>query len=385
MIGTKKRIYYKIYDQHGVDLNYHWEDAVFESFKKSINGGYGECVINLPRKFDDFGENEDVRLNNRVNIYVVDGDLASGSEGQIIYSGFISRYIPFIQGGKQGVTVILLGHHTKLSQDIYKNGTTTTISEATADIGTIMRNIMARYVAENSGQAILVENSNIDLASVNASYDFKAITYLEAIDLTQRLAPAGWYWYIDNSNYFHFKAKPAGITHYFYYGKSFEEINSNKNMENVINEVLLYNGAITPSDIYKQYKRPSSQGKFGRRVYKLTDRNFADESTMDNYAASILDNYENPDIELTLTLIDNNENSLGYDIESIEVGDTVKIEGFNQTIFEEQMIITEYEYYIDKMVITIKPMKTDVFNKVYGIDKDLEIERAASIPTDYSV
>ena len=384
MIGAKKKIYYKLYDPEGNAINYHWDDAKFQSFIKTINGGYGECVIELPRPFDDFGENLDVRLNNRVDIYVQDGDIEAGSEGVRIYSGYIANYDPYIKSGKQGVRVTLLGHHTKLSKDIYKNGTTTTISEAAADIGTIMRNIMARYVAETTSPSVLIENSKIDLVSEDASYTFKALTYLEAVDITRRLAPAGWYWYIDSDNFFHFKSKPSSITHHLYYSRHFEEIDSNKNMENIINEVLLFNGLAAPSDIYKKYSDSPSQGQFGRKVYKVTDKGFDAEATMDNYAAAILNNYKNPDIELSLTLIDNSENSLGYDIESVEVGDTVKIEGFNESIFEEMMVVTEYTYLIDRMILKIKPVKTDVFNKVYSLDKEMEKEKATDIPPDYT-
>jgi hypothetical protein len=385
MIGSKKRIYYKLFDPKGNAINYHWDDAKFESFTKTINGGYGECVIDLPRPFDDFGENEDVRLNNRVDIYVQDGDLVAGSEGKRIYSGYIARYNPYIKNGKQGVTVTLLGHHTKLSQDIYKNGTTTTIVEAAVDIGTIMRNIMARYVAETSNPPVLIENSKIELVSQDASYTFTALTYLEAMEVTRKLAPAGWYWYVDSDNFFHFKTKPSSITHRLYYGQHFEEIESNKNMENIINEVLLFNGVAAPSDIYKKYADATSQGQYGRRTYKSTDKSFGIETTMDNYANSILDSYKNPDIELSLILIDNSENSIGYDIESIEVGDTVKIEGFNESIFEENMVITEYTYMIDRMILKIKPVKTDIFNKVYSLDKEIEKEKATEIPADYTV
>jgi hypothetical protein len=88
---------------------------------------------------------------------------------------------------------------------------------------------------------------------------------------------------------------------------------------------------------------------------------------------------------LSLILIDNSENSLGYDIESIEVGDTVKIEGFNESIFEENMVITEFTYLIDRMILKIKPVKTDVFNKVYSLDKEMEKEKATDIPADYTV
>lgn len=384
MIGTKKRVYYRIYGPTGVALNYHWDDAVFSSFTKSINGGFGECVITLPRLFDDFGDNEDVRLNNRVDIYIQDKDCPAASLGKIIYSGYISRYNPFIKNGKQGVMVYLLGHHTHFTRDIYKNGTTTTITETTTDLGTIMRNIMARYIAENTNPAIIVDNSRINLVSADASYEFKELTYYNAIDAVQRMSPSGWYWFIDRDNFFNFRSKASSTIHRLYYEKHFHEIESNKNIENLVNEVLAYNGKTGGSEIYKKYSDPISQGWYGRRVYTITDSNFADETTMDNYAQSILDDLSLPIIELSLTLIDNNENDFGYDIESIEVGDRVIIEGFNESIFNEDMIITEFTYSLNKMILTIKPNKNDIFNKVFSNEKKLDQVANVSIPADYT-
>jgi len=378
MIGPKKKIFYKTYTPAGVLLTESWNDAKFEHFVKSINGGYGECVITLPRQFDDFGENNDVRLNNRVEIHVSDKD----SNDAIIYSGFISSYQPYIEDGRQGVRVSLLGYHAKLSQDVYKNGTTTTIVESAVDIGTIVQNIFTRYLAETSIPDVLIYGGVIDTVGQNASYTFQAMTYFDAIETARRLAPAGWYWYLDSNNIFHFKLKATSAVHKFYYGKHFEEIKSDKNMENIINEVLLFDGQV--AGVYKKYSDVYSQGQYGRRVYKETDRNFGDTTTMDNYAQSILDAYNIPDISVKLTVFDNNENNFGYNIESIEVGDTVNIEGFNDQLFDEEMVITEYEYLIDKIILTIKPVKNDIFNKVYQLDKEIEKEKEIDLPTDYT-
>ena len=100
-----------------------WNDASFVGFSKSINSGLGEAVISLARHFDDFGEGEDIKLNNEVQIWLSDND--TPSEGIQIYSGFISAYRPWIDGSQEGVDITLLGYITKLTQDIYRDQYTT--------------------------------------------------------------------------------------------------------------------------------------------------------------------------------------------------------------------------------------------------------------------
>jgi hypothetical protein len=112
-----KEYFCKIFDDSGNFIKV-WNDADIDGFSKSINGGLGEATISLARKFDDFGEDEDVALNNEVQIFLSDKDTTA--KGKKIYSGYISGYKPFIDGDQEGVKIILMGYVTKLSQDIYR-------------------------------------------------------------------------------------------------------------------------------------------------------------------------------------------------------------------------------------------------------------------------
>jgi len=375
-----KTIFYNIYSPDGTLIEEDWSDASFGWFSKKINGGFGECVINLARQFDDFGEYDDVRLNNRVEIFVYDKDIASTGDditGKRIYIGYISNYEPWISAsGEQGVSVTLLGYHTKLAVDILKNGLqtklytkatdglTTVVGDiAAADGGDIIKAILGRYEAESSNVMMHYNGGDVDATSSTIKYTFDAETYLSAIERVRQMSPAGWYWFIDTDNFFHFKAKPTTIIHNLYYGKSFINIQVNKNMERIINTVLLDNG-IT-AGVYRGYNNAASQGEFGRRLLQKSEKYYGDTGTMDEEAANILSVNDEPDIEVRLTLSDNNKNEFGYDIESIEVGDTVKIEGFEDSvIFKEYMIIKEFTYRIDRMDLIIQPVKIGLFDKV---------------------
>lgn len=112
-----KTYHCKVFDSAGTYINT-WNDATFQGFTKTINGGLGEAVVSLARPFDNFGEGEDVKLNNEVQIWLSDRD--TPAEGTLIYSGYISAYNPYVNDKGQGVNVTLLGYVTKLSQDVYR-------------------------------------------------------------------------------------------------------------------------------------------------------------------------------------------------------------------------------------------------------------------------
>lgn len=398
-----KKIFYKIYTSTGSFITDDWDDVDFQSFSKKINGGFGECIIKLARPFDDFGEDDDVRLNNRVEIYVYDINIDTSSEsqndftGKRIYSGYISRYSPWIDaGGNQGVTVHLLGYHTKLAVDVLKNGaqtklytkatdglTITSGSLAAADGGEVMRAILKRYTAESSNVAIHYNKGTIVNTSSNLKYTFDAETYLAAIERVRQMSPAGYYWFIDSDNLFYFKSKPSTITHKLYFQKHFNNLVVNKNMERIVNTVLLDDGlAITN---YRGYSRTLSQGEYGRRILQKSERYFSDTATMDKEAVNILDTMKEPDIEIQLTLLDSNRYDGGYDIESIEVGDTVKIEGFKDSvIFEEGMIIKEFIYKIDRMDIIIQPVRVGMFDKILTMKRIQDINVSEGKAASYT-
>src|SRR3990172_580320 len=117
----EKQYLIKVYRANGNYLTT-WSDASPSGSTADINGGLGSMTFALARPFDNFGENNDVKLNNDVRVTVHDSE-TSGA-GTLIYSGYISQYSPFIDGKSEGVQVTCLGYASKLASDIYKNGTT---------------------------------------------------------------------------------------------------------------------------------------------------------------------------------------------------------------------------------------------------------------------
>lgn len=379
-----KTITIKVFDKSGNFIGF-WDKAIFRSFTKKLNSGLGNCTITLGKEFE--WEDATLKENNEVQIYVSDEDTTGETNGERkIYSGYISNYTPSIDGGQENIEVNLLGYHTKLSQDIYKNDTTVIIGESATDVGVIAKNIIDRYQAENSNTRIYYTDNSVEETGTNATYNFVWAYYMDAIATTLSFAPADYFWYVDENNIFYFKDRPATATHEFVFGKHFKSIQINHSMEKIYNALLL--SAPGVASLLKLYSDATSIDTYGRRIFKITDNNISDSTTADLIGSNFIENNKNPIISVEIEILDNNFSSLfGYDIESISPGDTCLFRGFTAEISDllgDNMLITSVSYNLDKVSVTIQPSKSGLINLVTLNKKGIEELNVDSLVSTYT-
>ena len=316
MIYTGKTFLYKVYTPAGVYLTT-WDDVVSEpNFSRILNGSLSDTTITLARKFDAFGEGVDVALSNKVLIYAVDRD---DPNGILIYSGFISGYQPTMTAAGESVDVTLLPYASLLEQDILVSGSNTTVTYSSQDPSDILKDIL-----DKANQVVDYATGSVDTTGLSISYDFNTATYLQAIQAVLAMAPTGWYFHIGADNIIQFHDTPGTTTHTLIVGVHLAEVRPMKRLENVKNVVLFVGDGI-----YKKYTRPGSISSYGQRVYVYQDNRVSVEASADILAGNYLDNNESPEIRTTIRVLDSNYDAdKGYDIESINPGDTILLKGF---------------------------------------------------------
>lgn len=378
-----KKVFVKVYRPDGTFLKL-WTNAIFGGFSKEINSGLGECVLKLAEKFDYAGQ--ELLEGNFVKIFIADKETITQPNGELmIYSGYISQVEPVVDFTNEYILVRLLGHSTNLALDVLKNGTQTTLYSYyttglttnsalldAADVGLMMRAAVDRYRAENTNPQISYDQASLPLTSTTQKYIFCQKTYKEAIDELRLLAPIGYYFWIDEFGLVNLKSKPAAPTHTFILGKHFSSIKPVRSIETVRNVLLLWNGLTGASGIYRQYKDDVSIAQFGRRVERITNYGLRDTAGFDAVGNKFIDENKDIDISVTFDICDNNDETrldagsnpiTGYDIESIQIGDTCKFVGFNSSqadIFKENMLITKIDYKLNKVSVTIKLSRTSL-------------------------
>ena len=397
-IRIRKKYFFKVYKSTGKYVN-SWSDASFDSFKKTINGGLGECRIKLARPFDDFGEDNDVRLNNKVEIYCSDKETAP--EGIKIYSGFISNYSPFIDGSNEGVEVICLGYVSKLATSILRDNTFIELHTTDVDAGGLTKylgdrdawevrkvvlSIIDLYQANSLNPIINYSATSTEDSGNTFTYTFNARKYNEALNICQRYAPANWWWYVGADNIIKFKPKPNKADHKFVFGKHFKSIKVEKNMENVVNRVLFSNGDNADQQILKIYQDADSSDDYDDRWEVITDNRVSVSETADNMGQSTLAEKKDADVKTTIEILDSNGNPDGYDIESINPGDTCKFLNLNtitSQTFSENMVIKAVDYAPDKVIIEVESLKVSVGKELIESRKRIESGEASGRATSY--
>lgn len=378
-----------------------WTDATFETFQKEINGGLGECVIRLAKEFD-YGE-KDLLIGNDVEIRISDidtvADITEGTATEIIYKGYISMIEREANGKGEGVTVHVLGYNTRLATDVLKSGVDTNLYSDTvaglivagpstnADIGFIMRTVIDFYRAETSNPVINYDSADIPDTGTVASYTFKQKAVRDAMDKLNSMAPEGYFYYIDPRGLVKFGTKPTEPTHEFVFGKHFKRIRVERSLEKIRNFLLLWDG--NPAGTYKHYQDDESIAVYGRRVQVANDYGIDNVAAADLIGNKFIEESKDPEVKVICEIIDNNiEEGKGYDIESINPGDTCSFYGFDSSlsdIFKDNMLIRKVRYYLDKVEIEVEITKSGLieFQRQQN-RKTQEIQSGGmSIPDNY--
>jgi hypothetical protein len=396
-----KTLFLKTYNENGT-FNI-IQDVSYTNFTKAINSGLQELSFILARKIDEFNSSNEFDLNMKVQIEVFDDDVSG--EGLIIYSGYITEQNPIISGSLESVKIICSGYFSKLSTDILKSGsqtelytkatdglTATSGDISTALVSDVVRAVLTYYNTNNNDSEIEVltiqdgGEASIETTTNYMKMKFSGKTYSEVLDICKELAPPNWFWYIGADNVFRFKQKPETATHNFSLGKNIKSINVEKNIQTVYNVILLWGYDDDGTSIaYKEYKDDASISLYGRRVMQKTLYNVKDEETLDNLGASILEESKDPQIKITLEVIDNNENNKGYDIDSIEPGDTCKITNLAEgDLFNSNMFITSVNWseYVAKVNIEYKIQNLEKYlNTLQRVVEETDLQ---GLPSSYT-
>ena len=378
-----KKIYIKVYDQWG-NFKTIWTDASLGSFTKQMFGGLGNCILELGKKYDYSGD--DLRLNNEVKIYIHDEDLSAG-ELKLIYDGYIYEYNPWIDTGGQGIKVTLMGYYTTLSLDIYQiiADKQTTITETAVATSVMVKNVIDRYRDSRDSPKIEYTQQSIEDSGDTQTYIFEAKTYREALDLIVDIAPIGWYYYVDADNLMNFKEVSTTTDHTFVVGKHCESIKIYKNMGYIKNLMLVSDR----DTVYKLYQKADSIDRYGRRMEKRFDSGFQDSATtMDSMAKKFLQQNEEPRVKIIAEIIDNNESDKGYDIDSVEPGDTCIFRGFEEgleSIFSQKMLISKVDYSLHKITIIVEPAGSGILFEQRRLGRSVGSIISEGIQTAYAV
>jgi hypothetical protein len=347
-VASNKRWTAKFYDQTGASPGFlknistgkPLDSSPFlksvPSFPSQINGGLGQCVLDIAYPFDDFGT--EIDFMHIVDIWCYD---QANPRGRRIYRGFISRFEVYVEGGNEGVRVTLLGLVSILPFGYYKDGTGYTVIHTAEDPETIARAIVDHVNSIYSGSLLSYSGASTDPVGTTVSITFIDQFWNNAIATTQQVAGTGWWWSIDCDGLFWLKAKPLAATHMFTFGKDIDSLTIPKTAEKIVNDVQVrYNGGSY------DYNDPTSESEFGTgspatgkrsEIITATDLDLAGAQQRGQKRVN-----DEKDAKIAGSIVVNDT----YDLESIRVGQTANIRNLRKgnTFFPDNLQIVAINY-----------------------------------------
>lgn len=252
--------------------------------------------------------------------------------GKRVYSGYIAKArLRF--GSNMGVSVTLVPHATEMNHFVFKDGTDTTVEYNTDDPVQMARDAIDLYNTE--GGVVTYTNASMPLSGEVSSYDFKLQTTKEVMDKVIELLPVGYYHYPHpGENIQYLLPKSEEPDHIFYYEMHLSDIEVEKSITQLINEVYFVGGVPDGSpdgtpNLFKHYEDATSQANIRRGLERLSDSRVTLDTSAQALSQSKINQYKDPRYTTTITISD-----AAYDIESINLGEMVGFRNFGTFIDE---------------------------------------------------
>jgi hypothetical protein len=334
----------KIYDKTGTTLLGTWSPLTGYPFTKVINGGCGEMSIDLPRTFDRYNTDGTVAFLNKVEVWVQDIDTRATS-GILVYSGFIADIEIGIQDGQESVKIKTLGHYVRLGFVLHWDGTNVRMTYNSTDPADIVKDIVDKFRANETDPFINYSATSIPALGFTVSYSSDSKFGLELLDKIKEMTGVDYYYFFDASNILTFKQKPATATHTFTMGANVQNLRILKSWTDIANVLVAWNGLQEDDTNFlsKMYYNSASIASYWSKMERMTDGRITDPAYMLKLGTAFVNANKDPNVSIQLRVTDNNfDTERGYDIESINPGDTCKILNLSDPdIYSSNLLITK--------------------------------------------
>lgn len=329
------------------------------TFRSRINGGLGECVLDLHYPFDAF-DADVVNFLNIVEIHAskVDEDSMTTVSDQI-YKGFCSRIEPYSEGSSEGVRMTLLGLGSLTTASFYKTGGNLEVSHGLQDPETIGRAIITHFNTVYGGSLLSYSDDTTDNVGQNVSVTFTDQKWFDCLRKVGELAGTGWWWKIDELGLYWLKAKPSSPTHQFTIGREIASITATKDAEGVVNDLYVRRSGgteTTYSDATSQVTYGTGSPATGKRSKTITDSSLDTEAAADARGEKEIEDNKDAKLRAILTL------NQKYDLESVKVGETCIILNHDLPVsfLPQNLLIVGLTYLGDSMTVELEGVDSDL-------------------------
>lgn len=376
--STEKKYSMKIYDKTGSVYKGVVTIVGGLSFQKRVNAGLGYLQLQIPQ------DSIEVDFLDEIQIWVQDRD----TPGLQIYSGYIDEVSDRLSLDESSKVVNGVGYCARLAYTLDWDGSSLSQVRNSVDPSNAIEDVIDYYQSNESDTRITYTGDSIDSTGLTISYTSNNKMCLETISRMKELSGSNWYFYIGVDNVLQFHEYPTSSTHKFVLGKDIGQIVKRKSSLPIVNNLIFWNGITDntdPSYLQNIYYSPSSVSAYWGRYSLLTDGRVSNSTTADNLGAAYVEANKNPNVSLEFSVNDNNYGD-GYDIESINPGDTcvilnVEDSDINEVVFR----ITGVDYSPSSARVYVEDSRDLTSRKLEDIRRSLNTQTYSNNPGDVTL
>lgn len=226
------------------------------------------------------------------------------------------------------------------------------------------------------GGLVTYTPSSIDLTGLSITYTFKLATVLEIIKKCLELAPSGWYWFVDPATQIlTFKATSETPTHLFTLHKEVEKLEIESTIEYIKNVVYFSGGPTAGVNLLKLYTDTDSLAINRRGLARLSDNRVTVAATAQTLSEGLMEENSDEEFLSTCTVL-----AAKYDIDSIQLGDTIAFQSFGNFVDRLVLQITKIKRGGDYVDLTLGKLKLKSSTYVEQIKRELENQQTLENP-----
>ena len=321
---SDKDVLWKVYTSAGL-FKRAWRDvATLPSYSWSINAGPASMQVTLPREWGSVGEPgetgsvEDIRLGNRVEVYVHDRE--TPPEGLLVYNGRIEDYVSSDPPG-QGLKMTLMTRNTLFSDNAF---------EDEVELANYDPSAMMQYLVETWLPACTWAASNVSVGST-FTQAFERQSVGSAAETIRRLGGGRWFYRLNPDDSLTFAEWRYDTATHELNGNHFAAVKYHRSMVGLLNMVRLYGKQRYDAEgnlidrVYAEVSNSNystSDPRIGRFEYARVN----DYAAARRIAAALLEESAKETIETEIEIPDNTVDGVrGYDIESLRPGQTLAL------------------------------------------------------------
>lgn len=299
-----------------------WLDApLLSGFKESINSAPSPLTVKLPRQYGNDNTDNTIAAENVVQYWLFGPGLPG--TGLLRFQGVIDKIEPSISNAnEESVKLTIVPYGAALGN----NGITGTVQYGTpGNAGTyvdpfaIMKAQMPSPLTLDNASSY---GSGVGSSGIRVQYTFQNQTYKSIWDTCLLMLPANWFYRVNMDKSVTINQTPVTAQNTVYVGQHITEVNYSNDYTNLRNKIY-----VTGSGTINATATGTDLATYGTRLYYYNDSRVVDTTTAQTIANGYLTFYDRGINRTVLRLMDyrGNSSGIGYDIESLAVGQSIQI------------------------------------------------------------